>query len=267
MIRILLAAFALSLASAATAHSFWLEPEQYRAADGEEVRVDFRIGDVGEAGDWGLFWERIVSLRSFDEDGMVDQQRAVRVTGPGEPGGAVVNLRGEGTHVIAFESTQSFSDLEAERFNRYIGNEGLASVIAHRERTGRTQARGTELYSRRAKTLVQVGDRLTDNVLQPIGQTLEIVPLVHPGRLTDSGQLPVRVLWRGQPLSGAQVMATALDSGDEHATVRTNEEGVATVPIAGDGSTLIAVVWSEPAPNDARADYTTVFASLTVGAP
>lgn len=267
MTRLLLAAFALSLASAAAAHSFWLEPERYRAAEGEEVRVDFRIGDVGEAGDWGLFWERIASLRSFDEAGVVDQQRAVRVTGPGEAGGAVVNLRGEGTHVLAFESTQSFSDLEAERFNRYLENEGLSGVIAHRERTGQTEARGTELYSRRAKTLVQVGDTLTDNVLQPIGQTLEIVPLVHPGRLTDSGQLPVRVLWRGKPLSGAQVTATALGELNETHTARTNDEGVATVPIAGEGGTLIAMVWSEPAPNDARADYTTVFASLTVGAP
>lgn len=265
MIRTLLLALALSASTAAAAHSFWLQPADHSPEVGEETLIEFKIGDAGEAGDWGLYWERIASLRLYGPDGVTDQQRAVRTTGPGEKGSALVSIRGEGTYLLAFESNPSFSDLEAERFNNYVDHEGLTAIAAHREAMGTAGENGTELYARRAKTLMQVGERRTRNATARIGQTLEIVPLQNPFSLTDGAPLDLQVFWRGEPLGGAQVTAAALDATGDYETFLTSADGVVRVKAPGDAAMLYSVVWGVPAPNDARADYLTIFASLTVG--
>ncbi len=264
MIRTILFAAALAASTAASAHSFWLQPEDHTLDEGDDVRVDFKVGHAAEVNDWGLYWERIASLRLIGPDGVEDQQRAVRVTGPGEPGGAVVSMREAGTYILAFEGNPSFSELAADRFNSYLENEGLTAIVAHREATGAMGEDGTELYARRAKALFQVGDRATGNATQRVGQILEIVPLANPFALGENDALSLQVFWRGEPLEGAQLSASMLGSGEEGTSFTTGADGIVTVPAPGDAAMLYSVVWGVPAPNDARADYFTIFASLTV---
>ncbi len=265
MIRAILTAIAITTSTAATAHSFWLQPVDHTPEAGEEVLVEFKVGDAGDVADWGLYWERIASLRLFGPDGVIDQQRAVRVTGDDEVGSAVLAAPLEaGTYVLAFESNPSFSDLEAERFNRYLDHEGLNAIAAHREAIGTTGERGTELYARRAKTILQVGDAFTRNVTQPIGQILEIVPFEHPFSMGEGEQLPLTVFWRGERLAGATLVASRLDGTGDVQTYVTGADGEVTIPAQPGAPVLYSVVWGVPALNDGRADYFTIFASLTV---
>ena len=264
MIRTTLAALALGMSTAAAAHSFWLEPADHTIDVGEEVRVDFRIGDAGEAGDWPVYWERVAAFRLHGPDGVIDQQRALRITAPGEKGGAQLRPRSPGSYILAFESNPSFSDLEAERFDRYVEHEGLKAIAAHRAATGAGSKNGTEIYMRRAKTLVQVGDKITPDVTQTIGQILEIRPLQNPFALDAGAPLDLQVFWRGQPLDGAMLSAAPLDAKGEVKTFTISADGVVRVEAPGEDAMLYAVVWGVPAPNDARADYITVFSSLTV---
>ncbi|MEM6476993.1 MAG: DUF4198 domain-containing protein [Pseudomonadota bacterium] len=262
-LKILFSALALAWSGAAAAHSFWLQPVEHNPNPRDEVLVEFKVGDAGDVSDWGLYWERIASLRIYGESGSRDLQQAVRTTADGEAGTALVTMRGPGTYVVAFESNPSFSDLEAERFNRYLDHEGLDAIAAHRKARGTEGQSGTELYARRAKSLIMVGESPTENVTKPIGQTLEIVPLVNPYGLANGEPLMVQVLWRGEPLAGASVNSAALDETGKATTIRTDESGIASVPVARGSTTLVSVVWGVPAPNDARADYFTIFASLT----
>lgn len=265
LIRSLIVAAALTASTAAAAHSFWLQPDDHTPQAGEELLVGFKVGDAGDVKDWGLYWERIASFRLFGPDGVTDQQRAVRVTGGGEVGSAVISVpEAHGTYLIAFESNPSFSDLEAERFNRYVEHEGLTAIAAHREALGTTNENGTELYARRAKTIFQVGESQTRNVTKPIGQILEIVPIENPFSMGEGEQLPLKVLWRGEPLEGATLVAAPLDETGEPEAYRTDVDGSVVIPAQPGKPVLYSVVWGVPAPNDARADYLTYFASLTV---
>ncbi|AWW72946.1 hypothetical protein CD351_00740 [Erythrobacter sp. KY5] len=264
MIRTVLTALALVASTGAAAHSFWLQPEDHTPAAGEEVLIEFKVGDAGDVKDWGLYWERIASLRLYSPDGVVDQQRAVRTTAADEVGSAVVSIRGEGTHILAFESNPSFSDLEAERFNRYVDHEGLRGIAADRILRGTTDENGTELYARRAKTLLQVGERHTRNATRAIGHVLEIVPLQNPFSLEPGEPLDLQVFFRGEPLEGAMLSAVPLGVTAKYQTFLTSADGVVRVAAPGENPTLYSVVWGVPAPNDARAEYFTIFASLTV---
>lgn len=264
MIRTAIAALAFTLSTAAAAHSFWLQPVDHTPRQGEDLLVEFKVGDAGDVKDWGLYWERIASLRLFGPDGVTDQQLAVRTTAVGEAGSAVINVQAPGSYILAFESNPSFSDLEAERFNRYLDHEGLSAIAAHREAMGTSGESGTEIYMRRAKTLLQAGEQLTPNVTRTIGQILEIRPLSNPFALAQGDQLRLQVFWRGEPLEGAKLSAAALDATGAAETYMTSADGVVTLAAPGSAPMLYSVVWGVPAPNDTRADYLTVFASLTV---
>ncbi|MGB3711288.1 MAG: DUF4198 domain-containing protein [Erythrobacter sp.] len=273
MMRTAIAALALVVPAAAGAHSFWLQPEDHTPTLREEVRVDFKVGDLNDGGDgvsdWGLYWERIGAFQLHEPNRVYDQQNAVRTTDEGEAGSATIALIEPGTHVLAFASNPSFSDLEAERFDAYVEHEGLAAISAHRAKRTQQGLNGTELYARRAKALFQVGDILSEHVTQPVGQTLEIVPLVNPFEqvVAEAGPapLPLKVFWRGQPLANATVFAAPLNQAGDAARFVTGSDGVATIPQWSGEPTLFSVVWGVPAPSDSRADYLTIFASLTVG--
>lgn len=265
MIRIILSILALAFSTTAAAHSFWLEPDTHTPKAQEEVEVEFKVGDIGkEAAEWGLYWERIGALRMFSPTTVTDEQSAVRITQPDAPGGARVAVESEGTHILAFASNPSFSDFEGQRFNRYLEHQGLTAIAADRAARGAQDENGTELYARRAKTLLQVGDKPTDNALEPIGQTLEIVPLTNPFAFKQAGKLTVAILWRGKPLAGASLMVArgGGEKGEEKVSL-SNANGHATFEYDPQSRYLLSVVWGEPAPNDDRADFYTIFSSLT----
>jgi uncharacterized GH25 family protein len=156
------------------------------------------------------------------------------------------------------------SDLAGERFQQYVADEGLSAIAAHRTATGTEAANGRELYSRRGKAIVQVGSRLTDDALTPVGQTLEIVPERHPLALAPGEPLPVRVLFRGRPLAGALIDLTHLEEGKGPVeTHRTNAEGRARFTPKGAGPWKLNVIWGWPIEGRADADYESIFSSLT----
>ena len=260
------AAALLAVSGAASAHDFWLEVPHFAVASGEAAPLRFMVGDGPEAWDWELLWRKVISLRDYGPGAVTDLMPAIRPTADGVAGGADLTIAGGGTHIIAFETAQAMSDLPAAQFNDYIVHEGLNAVVAHRRATGKEGANGREQYSRRAKLLLQVCDRPSDQILRPIGQTLEITPERHPYKLGKDRRLPVQVRFRGAPLAGANVRLVRLDGGDDHHGVEavTDAGGRATFPIAAKGRWRIATVWSVPV-DVPQADYDTILASLTFG--
>ncbi len=257
------AAFAVS----ARAHDFWLQPSAFTLDPGATIDIDFLIGHAGERDHWALRWERVVSLVGHGPNGIVDLQSAL-LPAAGEPsGGARIKYNRPGTHVLAFESRQSFIELEAEKFDTYVEKAGLTLVAqdraAKRAAGGERGAPGTEVYGRRAKLLLQVGDTHTDNALEPVGHTLEIVPERHPSALAPGETLPVRVLFRGAPLPGATIEMQSLSlAADTKSQQETDATGRASFPAPPDGAWKLNVVWSTPTEANEEADYDTVFASL-----
>ncbi len=261
-----IAVWLLTLPGLLQAHAFWIEPQEFHLEAPTSTNVLFRVGDGADIEPWNLRWDNIVSLRTYTARGVTDHQAEITPRTEDTEGSADVRFDTAGTHIIAFESQPSFSDLEAARFNPYAEEEGLTAVLAERERNGTTGENGTELYVRRAKALVQVGSETTDNVLQPIGQTLEIVPERNPYTLGDNRQLPVRVLFRGEPLAGALIELIDLAVPEEPlARLRTDAGGRTAFQVPTRGQFLLNVIWSVPIPDDDRAEFDTIFSSLSFG--
>ena len=256
------------LTGTASAHDFWLQPHNWQTAPGIPLPFVAEVGHGAARERWGADRSRLRALVDVSRAGSVDLRPLFR------PGGDVPHLtrvfQREGLHVIGLVSTNSASDLPAIRFNDYLKEEGLTPAIAARAQAGTTNRNGRELYSRRAKALVQVGRRTPGDdaiATRPIGMTLEIVPLRNPYSLGTDHTLPVQILYNGRPVPGALVKLTSLEyDAKPLKTIRSDGKGRVSFKVPPTGSWLVNVVWTRPIAS-LDADFETVFSSLTFGYP
>ena len=68
----------------------------------------------------------------------------------------------EGTVMVTLNTTNSFIDFEAAKFNDYLREDGLTEALKYREKNGETAKNGLENYQRSVKTIFQVGSRFTN---------------------------------------------------------------------------------------------------------
>lgn len=261
-----LAAAVLLGGTAADAHEFWLQPARFQAAPRAPSPAVLMVGIGAERERWGVGPSKVVRLQVRGPGGVRDARAALRA--PGGPADAVLSYPTPGLHVVAFESRPALSVLPAGRFDDYLRDEGLSAAIA--ARAGQGARPGREVYSRRAKALVQVGAPTAGDdaaATAPAGLTLEIVPEKNPYRLAAGEALPVRVMYQGRPIAGAMVKLFCLDL-DHHALTHriTDAAGRASFNLPPRGDWMLSVVWSRPIVS-AQADFETVFSSLAFGYP
>jgi uncharacterized GH25 family protein len=251
----------------AAAHDFWIDLPRHRLAAPADLDARFVIGDPAAVEPWETSWQRIVGLRRHGPDGVHDLLARIRLSTATAAGGAALPLAtaAAGTHIIAFESNHAAIELPAGEFTSYAEDEGLALPLALRKQAGTERMPGREIYSRRAKALIQIGPKPTADALRPVGHTLEIVPLANPYALPAGSPLVVRVYYHGLPLAGATVSLESLDQPRLPGTALiTNARGEASFGIDKAGRWKLNCVWSAPIA-DPRADYETIFSSLTFG--
>jgi uncharacterized GH25 family protein len=261
----------VTLAGAAGAHDFWVQPASFSTAPGVTTAITLQVGH-------GVFRQRTpIALR-----------RILRFTASG-PGGETRDLRGglhlggatedgaiqffaPGAYVLALETdAEAESHLPSIRYNDYLKAEGLTPAIDLRARTHRTDADGSENYRRCAKALVQVGPARAVSwavVTRPVGMTLEIVPEANPYASARPMRLPVRVIYEGRPLAGALVKLNNLDHDEAPVEAhRSDAAGRAVFAMPPAGRWQMNVLWTKPLPRSRETDFETSFSSLSFGLP
>ncbi len=244
----------------------WLQPKRFVQAAPGEAAMAFLVGHGPDRQRWDVDVRRVAVLRSIGPKGTVDQRASLKPGGLGVD--VPVRLTTPGVHVIVLQSLAAESNLPALRFNDYLKQEGLTPAQRFRDGRGISNQPGRESYSRRAKTLVQVGpSRSADLAVltRPVGLTLEIVPEANP-LAAGAKTLPVRVIFEGKPLAGALVKLTNLDADSVPVDARlTDPQGRATFQIPKPGAWLMNVLWTKPISGHPKADFETTFSSLTFG--
>jgi len=247
----------LGAAGAASAHEFWLQPEDYAVRPGRIVSLQFGVG-TGWRGDVrSLDGSRVVRFGWIDAQGerRMSAAGAIR-TGPAGPAWGV------------FRSNRAALTLDAPAFEAYLRDEGLEAVIDARGVRGESALHGREVYSRCAKTLLQVGDTLrgSDFVSSPVGLTLELVPQNFGRAVSDEQPFQVRLLYQGKPLANALVKAFPR-AGGRVITARTDAQGLAVLPTMSGGIWLLNAVHMVRADPRLDADWESIWSSLTLRLP
>jgi len=258
-------------ATPALAHEFWLSPSTYRPLAGDVVSVSMVVGTGfrGEVKPYATPRTVRFVLRGAKENDMSG------LSTNGDPVSARFRVGGGEGQLLAYESNFASIELPAHEFDAYLKTEGLDGPLASRTRLGAAEGPGRERYARCPKAWIGSGSE--NRATAPVGMTMEIVPLADP---TTAASLPVRVLFRGQPLAGALVRAwnrplvagsaapadpAARDSLGPVVQVRTDARGEARLHAARPGEWMVSAVHMEPSSDTAAADWQSWWASLTFG--
>lgn len=245
------------------AHDFWVQPDTFRTTPGASTSFTLQVGHGPLRQLSPIPAKRISRFEAIGPDGSAVDLSA------GLPGRDPVSFAAAGVYTLVLETDdRAQSHLPAIRFNDYLKAEGLTSALDHRALTHRSESAGSERYSRRAKSIIQVGASTAaqSNVTEPVGLPLEIVPERNPYAEPRLSALPIRVLYKGQPLAGALVKLTNLEQDDvPFETHVTDRAGHAVFTLPATGIWLLNVIWTTPLPDSSEVDFETVFSSLTFG--
>ncbi len=234
-------------AATAGAHDFWLEPEAVPMGKGEELALHLRMGTpLKTEEERALQKDRITRFELFS-----DQAKKRDLLAAGQEGQTpVAKLRLEpGASLTVMDRTPRPILMEAEKFNRYLSDEGQEAILALRARLGQTEQGGKEVYTRYLKVLIQERD-LAGSIpstlyKRRVGQRLEILLENDPGRMKPDKTLTVKMLFEGKPLAGAKVFACRRDGGDSGVlalTAVTSAQGLAEFKLDQTGEWLVRLV-------------------------
>lgn len=265
-----IAALAACLCSCqAGAHDFWVQPATFWPQVDEAVSIQLLVGDPSSQQRSQIRSKRIVRFESIEPNGArTDRRGALRLHEPQHD--AELRWSRSGAHVLVLETdNRAQSYLPAESFNTYLAEEGLTPALQYRQLNGRTAMEGSERYSRRTKTLVQVGAIAeSDSFAKPAGLSLELVPEANPYSKPRHDRLPLLVIYEGEPLAGALVKLIDLRRNLTVADrFRSDADGRGSFAMPSDGAWIVSVTWTKVLADAEDVDFETVFSTLSFGFP
>ncbi len=238
--RVISRAVLLAIALVSPVEECWLEPDKFRYAVGEEVKIDFLMGEnfVGER--WDGKENKAALVQWFSASGMKDLSKEARA----EPGNQLkVKGQQEGTQMVVMETNALTRDWEADKFKAYLEDNGLDDLAsAGRNATGREEPVREE-YMRYAKLLVQTGAKTDDTYKKRVGLRLEIVPEKNPYTLRKGDHLQCLVLYEGKPVPHSLVKVwSRLNRTTFLQTMYTEDDGTIRFPVSTKGGWMVSTV-------------------------
>lgn len=268
MFRILTvsALFATS-ALAAHAHEFWVIGTPTQIAVSDPVVATLHVGQEFKGGSMSFlppnFRKFTYGYQGEESDvpGRIGDRPAVNMPAPGE--GLVVLQHVTTDNTITWSEWEDFESFALHK-------DSPETLTAHRE-MGLPDAGFSEIYSRYAKALIGVGNSEGED--RAWGLLTELVALENPYTDNVSDGIDVALFYEGAPRKNAQieVFEKAPDDSVKVSTVRTNDEGKATVPVTpGMTYMLDAVVLRETTPEqkaETEAVWESLWANITFSVP
>ncbi len=247
-----------------TGHDFFLYPNAFHVQPGDSVTISIHVAQTfpGKAVKWET--QRVLLFRHFANNFNNDLRDLAPLP---DSSGVKIRLRHQGVHGFALNWAAKYIEIDAEHFNEYLASEGLDHILELRKKRGESDRPGRERYSRYVKTFICAGKPDDRAYKRTIGQMLELVPLNNPYRLSVGDTLTVQLLFRGKPLAGALISSTYADfqGRPDHylQSARTNEKGIARVPISHTGPWLVRCVYMLPRDADPKATLESWWGSIT----
>jgi uncharacterized GH25 family protein len=246
---ILIVSASLALSSFADAHMLWLNAKDYSPSVGEDVYVEIGFGHEFPCDE---YIREGVTQRFFavDPDGKeIELTRIFRMVYKFIPQKA-------GAYKIVMEYKPGFMTITKDHKHLLQTKKGVENVQTSFQ------------YILNAKAVIIVGKK-DKGLVNPAGETLEIIAMKSPADLREGDVLPVKVMFEGKPLAGAMAQALDVDhsSGKEQKwsqPMLTNQNGEALIKLDGKGQWIVKIEHSTPYPDKSEADEYSYRTTLTL---
>jgi len=111
-------------------HEFWLQPGKYFYTIREIADISFRVGENFRGENWSGNRAKIKMLTHVQPNGTsIDISERISMTNGDS---LKLPLQQEGTHMILFNSTNSYIDLKPDQFKTYLEEDGLQEALIYR---------------------------------------------------------------------------------------------------------------------------------------
>lgn len=255
----------ITSATSALAHEFWISPDHYQIAPGEQVTANLRVGQNFEGPSFSYMPQNFVRF----EIGAPAALASVDGRMGDRP--AVVTTAGEaGLLLVVHETTDSrltYSDWS--KFTGFVERHDLGNAIAQHAARGIPETGFRESYRRFAKSLLGVGEGA--GLDQHLGLDVEIVAETNPYTLPDGAPMVVRMYQDGLPRKGAQLEIFQRQAGEvTYNTLRSDADGRVLVPVTPGSEVMLNFVVLTPLdwdPVENGPAWRSLWASMTFAVP
>ena len=198
----LLALAASTTMSAATAHQTYLISDLYKMRQGTDNFLTLRNGTFHESGysitrkmsrDISVVIAGVRSTPPDSEIADVDKNPSYKSTY------IKVFAEKNGTGLAGVAAHPDYIALPAEMFLDYLEHEGLADAMAEFKANNKRDTI-RERYTKHAKGVFQVGDKLTDDFKHVLNYKAELFIDKNPGLLKVGDDVTFHALFEGKPL-------------------------------------------------------------------
>jgi uncharacterized GH25 family protein len=246
----------------AIAHEFWMRPKKFRYTVGEEAKIDFVVGENFNGEPWDLNVHKVEKMELITSTGKRDLTSAVKST---KGNNLTYKMAAQGTHLFTLRSNTASIDLEAEKFNAYLTEDGIDNIIQRRKERNETALGVKEHYQRFSKLLLQSGTTMDEVYKRNVGFPIEIIPETNPYRLASGDYLGCKVLYQNKPLAHQLVKVWSIVGNRTFVqNMYTENDGTIKFPVSSVGPWMVSTVTMEPSDKEG-VDYESMWASLVFG--
>ena len=252
----------LSVSLIANSHEFWLQSKKFKYALNEEMNVDFLVGENFEGEPWDLKKNKIEKLELSHLTKTIDLRPQVKAD---EKIKLKYKFSEEGTYLLSMQSNEAYIELEAEKFNDYLKEDGLENALDIRTKTNTLDKSSKEFYSRYVKLLVQAGSKVDNSFKKKTGMRIEIIPNQNPYLLKSGDYLQCLVLFDGKPSAHQMVKVwNKIGNTTFQQNNYTENDGTLKFPISSKGPWMVSTVVMIPSVKPG-ADWQSFWSSLVFG--
>lgn len=248
----------------AVAHDYWLVPSVLEAPKPTPITLSLVLGEklVVEE-EKPLVVARTKRFTHTSARGLVDLLPAAK------DGAAPLTsvMLDEGGHLFLLERTPARLELPSERFEAYLRDEGLETIVEQRAALGEKDRPGRERYTRYLQAFVQVGTSRDESHGGGRDLELAIVPMENPALVQPGRSLNISVFFRGQPLVGAELNALRRSGTGDVRSIDgvTDAAGQWAIPVDAEGEWLVRMVHMVRCEGCDDADWHSFWASYSFG--
>ena len=270
MMKRLPIAFLLAwIASGAWAHDMFLVLSEHNLAPNSPASVSLYNGTFDKSEN-AIARDRMLDVSVVDGAAEVSHPATSQWRDEGNVAILDIETGEPGTYVVGVSTAANMIELTAEEFEDYLRHDGVLDVLEAREGEGDLTEPVRERYSKHVKTILQVGNDVTESFSFELGYPIEIVPLANPASLAVGDALECLVLANGEPVADQLVYAShegfhghGEDGAHREAiNSRTDENGRVKLDLSQAGRWYVRLIRMLPV-DEEGADYESNWATLT----
>ena len=243
------------------AHDFWVTPSTFHPKVGALVGVRLLVGQdlLGDpvARDAEAIRQFVVATGAGST--------AVAGRDGGDPAG-IVRVAQPGLLVVGYQSHPRAIALPPDKFEQYLGEEGLDGIRSLVTARGRPTI-AHESFARCAKSLLSAGAPSATDHDAVLGLTLELTAERNPYVTPAGTSLPFVLTYEGRPRPDALVIAVSQRNPAEKLRARTDRAGRVAFTFPSGGVWLVKAVHMIAARPGVKADWESYWASTTFEIP